>query len=418
MSDLNTFNVVTTGKLEPGFELADVQQKLIAAMKLKPEQAAQFFDRPRVVKKGQTETNAGKICAQLARMGVSAEVKDTAPQMAPPPPPDKLVFEDSVPASAEPELAIVEDAPRAAPTGGDFACPKCGHVQVKKEQCESCGVWFHKLEPPVNSPAPAIGRPDSPAALSAAAPAAPAAAQSDAAAPVESQLRQAPPDDSSLSPAAIGAAAAAALVGAWVWKFVAVTFQFEFGLIAWGIGGAVGAAAAGMGSRGMKAGVVCAVLALGSIVVGKYWSFSSAIDLVTERTLADMGENADELFAYYEEQLQDAQDFAVTSGSDEDTREFMIRRGYTGAGDPEDVSDAELADFRTYYEPQLRQIAETDPNFDEWQRLSVDTLLGAMTGSTGEVSILALMREDLGPLDFLFAFLGIGTAFRLGSKMG
>ncbi|MEO0346334.1 MAG: hypothetical protein AAF229_08765 [Pseudomonadota bacterium] len=410
MSDPNTFNVVTTGKLEPGFELADVQPKLIAAMKLKPEQAAHFFDRPRVVKKGQTKASAEKICAQLARMGVSAEVKDTAPQMAPPPPPDKLIFEDSVPASAEPELAIVDDAPTPTSGGGDFACPKCGHVQVKKEQCESCGVWFHKLEPPVDSPAPAIGRPDSPAALSAAAPAGAAASQAKPASPMESRLREAPPDDSSLSPAALGAALAAAFVGAWVWKFVAVTFQFEFGLIAWGIGGAVGAAAAGMGSRGMKAGVVCAILALGSIVVGKYWSYSAVLGQIQELVMSAMGDEEGEMRAVYEEELEDGRILIAGSGSDDFTRRFMIDRYYSDASRPSDISDSELADFREYQVPRLREIAESDPSFEEWQRLSV--------GAMDEIPIMQLMREDLSAFDFIFAFLGIGTAFRLGSKMG
>ncbi|MEM6810347.1 MAG: hypothetical protein AAF574_14005 [Pseudomonadota bacterium] len=410
MTDSATFNVVTTGKLEPGFELADVQQKLIAAMKLKPEQAAKFFERPRVVKKAQTEANAGKICAQLARMGVSAEVQDTAPAMAPPPPPDKLVFEDSVPPSAEPELAIVDDAPRAASSGDDFACPKCGHVQVKNEQCESCGVWFHKLEPQADTPAPAVGRADSPAALSAAAPAGAIGSKGGAAAPVESQLREAPPDDSALSPAAIGAAFAAALVGAWVWKFVAVTFQFEFGLIAWGIGGAVGAAAAGLGSKGMKAGVVCAVLALGAIALGKYWSYSAAISELQGHMLTAMAEEADSMRGMYEEEMEDGRILISGSGSDDFTRRFMIDRYYTGAERPDDISDAELARFRAAEEPRLRQIAEIDASFEEWQQ--------AMAGSLNDIPILQLMREDLGAFDFIFAFLGIGTAFRLGSKMG
>ncbi|MEO0616047.1 MAG: hypothetical protein AAFY69_07910 [Pseudomonadota bacterium] len=409
MTDSTTFNVVTTGRLEAGFELADVQQKLISAMKLTPEQAAQFFTKPRVVKKNQTQAGAEKMCAQLARLGVSAEVQNTAPTMAPPLT-DKVSFQDSPPANATPELAILDDAPRAAASGGDFACPKCGHVQVKKDQCESCGVWFHKLEPQADSPAPAIGAPGGAPGVGAAAPAAAMASQGDAAAPMESQLREAPPDDTALPPAAIAAAAVAALVGAWVWKFVAVTFQFEFGLIAWGIGGAVGAAAAALGSKGMKAGVACAVLALGSIVVGKYWSYSAALEQIQEMVLTAIADEGEEMRGVYEEELEDGRILIDGSGSDDFTRQFMIDRYYTDAGSPSDISDAELDEFRTYTAPRLREIAESDASFEEWQRLSV--------GAMDEIPILQLMREDLGPLDFLFAFLGIGTAFRLGSKMG
>ena len=108
--------------------------------------------------------------------------------------------------------------------------------------------------------------------------------------------------------------------------------------------------------------------------------------------------------------MEDGRILISGSGSDDFTRRFMVDRLYTGAERPDDVSDAELAQFRAADGPRLRQIAETDASFEEWQQL--------LTGSLNEIPILQLMREDLGPLDFLFAFLGIGTAFRLGSKMG
>ena len=76
--------------------------------------------------------------------------------------------------------------------------------------------------------------------------------------------------------------------------------------------------------------------------------------------------------------------------------------------DPASISQAELAEFREYVEPELRSMALNSPDFEEWQTRGLEDL--------GELSPWALMREDFGLLDILFAFLGIGTAFRLGSQ--
>ena len=86
----------------------------------------------------------------------------------------------------------------------------------------------------------------------------------------------------------------------------------------------------------------------------------------------------------------------------------MVERGYTFATDAASVSDAELADFREYVEPELLAMAENPPSFEEWQAGSMQSL--------EDLSPWAMMMEDFGILDILFIFLGIGTAFRLASQ--
>ena len=114
------------------------------------------------------------------------------------------------------------------------------------------------------------------------------------------------------------------------------------------------------------------------------------------------------MHAYFEEEMEDARLIVSGSGSDIFIRRFMVDRGYTYATDPTRVSKAELADFREYVEPELRDMAQNPPDFEEWQASSVESL--------DEFSPWAMMREDFGILDILFAFLGIGTAFRLASQ--
>ena len=390
MAISDDYRVVTTGRILDGFDPEDVRKHLVSVLRLQPAQAERFFERSRVLKKGVSWAGADKLCSQLAQLGVGAEIRSSAPPVASQPAEPNLALQQ------EPALELVQDDAEAgaSPKQGTVECPNCQHVQAKSEQCESCGIWFHKFESPA-----AIAQPASaPSAIPA------AAMQADNSAVVSSDVAT---EEGALPAAAIAAAAVAAVVGALVWKFVAVTFEYELGLIAWGIGGAVGFAAASAGSRGVQAGVVCAVLAFGAIVVGKYWAYSAFVDEFQQAFSGAM-QYDEEMYVYYEEEMESARLFVSGSGTDIFTRRFMVEQGYTYATNPAAVTDAELADFREYVEPALREMAQNPPDFDTWQADGVASL--------EEISPWALMREDFGILDIIFALLGIGTAFRLASS--
>lgn len=382
------YRVVTTGQILEGFDPDEVRKHLVSVLRLEPAQAERFFEKPRVLKKDATWASADKICSQLATFGVSAEIQRAAATVASQPAEAKRALQD------EPALELVQDEPDASSQKGTLECPNCQHVQAKSEQCESCGVWFQKLEPSA-----ALTQPiNVPKAMPA------AALQANDGTVVSSNVAA---EEGSLSPAAIAAAAVAALIGALVWKFVAVTFEYEYAFIAWAIGGAVGFAAAMTGSRGMQAGVVCAVLAFGSIALGKYWAYSAFVDQFQDAISGAM-ELDEEMYDYFDEQMEDARLFVEGSGSDNFVRRFMVERDYTYETNAADISEAELADFREYVEPELRDMAQNAPDYEEWQADSVEML--------DELSIWAMMREDFGLFDILFIFLGVGTAFRLGSQ--
>jgi hypothetical protein len=388
MTTSDAYRVVTTGQIVEGFDLDDVRKRLVSVLRLEPAQAECFFEKPRVLKKDVTWASADKLCSQLAKLGVAAQIQDSAPMVASPPAESKPALQE------EPSLALVQDEADASAEQGTLECPNCQLVQAKSEQCESCGIWFHKFE--------STATPAQPVSAPKAIPA--AAMQAHDSTVVSSDVAS---ESGALSPVAIGAAVGAALIGALVWKFVAVTFEYEFGFIAWAIGGAVGFAAASAGSRGMLAGAVCAVLAFGSIGLGKYWAYSAFVDQFQEAISGAM-EYDEDMYDYYEEEMEDARAFVRGSGSDIFIQRFMAERGYAYATDPGQVSKAELAEFREYVEPRLRDMAQNPPDFEAWQASSVESL--------DEISPWAMMREDFGLLDIVFLFLGIGTAFRLASQ--
>ena len=56
----------------------------------------------------------------------------------------------------------------------------------------------------------------------------------------------------------------------------------------------------------------------------------------------------------------------------------------------------------------LEEMATQSPNYQEWQASNLEAI--------AEISPWAMLMESFGLLDLVFAFLGIGTAFRLGSQ--
>ncbi len=399
MANSDSYRVVTTGQILEGFDPVDVRNHLVSVLRLKPELAARFFEQPRVIKKDVTRAAADKLCAQLAKLGVAAGVQDPAPPAATAPVEPAPGLQEAS-GGAPPSLEIVDYESSSTPKKDTMECPNCQHVQARSEQCEACGVWFHKFEPSAVALEPVTASNAVPGVIPVE-----QAADSD----VVTETHSGASEEGSFSPAAIAAAAAVALFGAWVWKFVAVTFEYEFGLIAWAIGGAVGFTAAASGSRGMQAGIVCGVLALGSIVVGKYWAYSAFVDQFQDAVSGVMTSD-DEMNDYYEQEVSDARAFVDGSGSDDFVRSFMVERGYTDATDPARVSADDIEYFRDYVEPALREMAEQPQDFEQWQANSIEAI--------GEISPWAMMRESFGLFDILFAFLGIGTAFRLGSQQG
>jgi hypothetical protein len=193
--------------------------------------------------------------------------------------------------------AAVVNPAEASINASEFTCPKCGLRQQVAAQCSGCGVYRHKVEKPSS---------------------------------VEKLVSKASPEQrDDVEPAdpkmiAVAAAFGVALLSAYLWKLVAVITEYELGIVAWGIGGAIGISAIALGSVGIRTGVLCGALALCAIIGGKY--------LIADVYVAEASQDASQYFQ-------------------------------------------QLTDFST------------------WD----------------------LVRESISPRDFLFLFLGVATAFRMGA---
>jgi len=212
-----------------------------------------------------------------------------------------------------------------------------------------------------------------------------------------------------MSAKSILAAGVAALLGALVWGGIAAATGYEVGYVAWGIGFVVGASAKGFGGIGKTAGVVAAVLALGSIFMGKmlavHFSAPAEIRKMFDATLTR---------EVYGEQARDADDYAGVT-SDEDCAKFMVDHEYTEAESVAEVTKEEIADFRNGEGQQLTRFREEKPKYEPWRKETSDRGVDEIMK---QLPLAELVVQDLGLFDIIFALLGIGTAYKLASSTG
>jgi hypothetical protein len=260
-------------------------------------------------------------------------------------------------------------------------CNSCGNVLQasdesagKRERCPECG---ESLLVPLPDGAPV------PPTTSAAA--------------VPHEAPNHPVEDTSenaFSPKALGAGVAMAVVASAIWAFVYYQFSYEHGLVAWGVGGAVGLAMVVAGGRGLPMAVAAAVLSLASIFGGKL----AGMHLAVGRELQVF---VDEQFtqAAYDERRVDARDYAALGpdASDEDLAVYLEEHNFL----PE-----VLPEFHGTHGPGLLAFDADPPGFEGWQEDSAARVLEG-------VSILDGVVDELAMIDILFAFLGLATAFKL-----
>ncbi|MCP8899430.1 hypothetical protein [Gilvimarinus xylanilyticus] len=197
------------------------------------------------------------------------------------------------------------------------------------------------------------------------------------------------------------AAGTAALLGALLWKFVAITFELELGLLAWAIGGMIGAAAVYFGAEGDNAGYLCGALALVAILGGKYWVASS----FTETYLAEMNnhitqEEFDDFISVARDQIAPLQ---AALASDRALREHIIDNNYVVGVSPSEIPEATVAEFRTQLQEDLNEAREVG---------SANTI-EEFSEQYGHIATSEIFKASFGWLDFLFLGLGVYTAFNM-----
>jgi hypothetical protein len=236
---------------------------------------------------------------------------------------------------------------------------------------------------------------------------------------------------------------AASMVG---WYFLTRWMGYEFGIVAWGIGGLVGVCARYCVPNGsFRMAGIAAACAATAIMGGAFLTLRHEAFQFIEQLLP----------AAYEE-ARDYAESALKLGSDEETREFLAEHrlgfidtasaganpieaaqerhlswmGWTlhGIGkddrdrkprlaslakgvDPESITSADIAAFREKEVPALTAFLGGLPSQNEFEASLRRKIFS-------QISPKDMIIESVGPYTVLWLFLGIGTAFKLAHNKG
>lgn len=195
-----------------------------------------------------------------------------------------------------------------------------------------------------------------------------------------------------------------AIVGALIWAAVSYFTGYEVGWVAWGIGALVGGFAKALGSSDKATAAACAALALGSIFVGKVM----AVEYSVGQMVSSLGEV---LYTpeYYEEYKVQVDEFHQLKSVDE-YPDFILKHDLRSADAQGDITAEELDHFKSKTVPEFKQFKEEQPAFEKWRE---DQLAGLSLAASQGPSTVDAVVDELGPIDIIFALLGVVTAYKL-----
>lgn len=194
-------------------------------------------------------------------------------------------------------------------------------------------------------------------------------------------------------------------VGAGIWAAIAYFANYELGIIAWVVGGLVGfGVGAGAGqSASMLTGVLAAVLALGSVAGGKYWAVHAAVGKATKQVVSILQITEDRAKMYMANSLISEY-------------EGQGKTLVWAAGKSKDSTDKKPEDYpKDLWEDVSKRWAAMSPADQENYRRSVEDLFKASMDQFAASYEQKKFFDSFTLFDALWAFLAVGTAFRLGA---
>lgn len=227
------------------------------------------------------------------------------------------------------------------------------------------------------------------------------------------------PDDGGnrFPPFAIVTCALAGFAGAAAWAYIALWTEREFSALAIGVGFLVGIAAAVCGSRGIAAGLFCALVAAASIAGGKVWSVHLFVDKAMNVRM-----EGGELFsrAAYDEEVGEAKKYAALT-TDEERAAYFIESGMV---DEEEELDAAgklkpeaLADYKENLGATYERVASGELDYDTW-RAEREKMLQNIIGSIHKsIDPWTALKESLEFIDIAFFAFGCMVAFAMGANL-
>jgi hypothetical protein len=200
---------------------------------------------------------------------------------------------------------------------------------------------------------------------------------------------------------------AGAIVGGFLgmagWYFLIKATGFEIGYAAWGVGVLAGIGARILGHSGSNVlGVSAGVCALVAIVGGQFLAAKSTVNEIFEQAAKGA----------YESQLAYAKDAvqAIPTGSDAEIQAFLAKAAAKegGAADPNQITDAQIQEFRQKQLPRLREFASGKrgvKDLDKEMQKVKESLVGDFL----------ILKESLSLFTLLWLFLGVGSAYKIAS---
>lgn len=193
-------------------------------------------------------------------------------------------------------------------------------------------------------------------------------------------------------------AAVGGFVGMIIWAGLIVLTDREIGWIAWGVGGLTGFAARSIG-RGTspQIGFAAAVAALIAIIGGQFLATRHAVNTFVDKAVK---EGYDGHIAYAKE--------AVNAKTDPEIKAFLVKNQEVD-GETSAITDADVDEFKREQLPNLRKAAGGELSRSEFERTNREAFNSIFSTSRILMSSLSLWT-------LLWIFLGVGSAYRLGSN--
>ena len=417
-----SYKVIYTGEVHSDFNLIKVEEGFANLFKISPEKAATFLTPNKVIKKDLTQSRANTYKRQLEKVGMLIKIECEQPEfsfsaMA-------LDVEQSAQennnlntnysnedsfATSFNGLSVVGMEGQFSPSKpieqsanlvqGQIECPKCLMVQDKAEQCISCGVYVQKILNQI----------------------AKTKAAEDTQIPHQQFIKQEDLDasdafeekeGSTSFPYIVGASIA--LIGAIIWNYIALTVNYEIGWVAIIIGLSIGVAVSFFNKNAKDLSVICAALALCSILGGKYLIAESEKDFAViemNKAFSYIPESA--LKSVYYQMVNESDKFLELIYDEVQFKEILMSGARSEGYNPDTVPvDAIYEYLNENFTPYFESLLLNPPGYDQWVNelpLFIEELIQSFP-------TFAIIKLTFDWVDWLFLFLGVSAAFQISRK--
>jgi hypothetical protein len=219
-----------------------------------------------------------------------------------------------------------------------------------------------------------------------------------------------------LTQQAVLAGLVAGFVGAAVWAILILIMEFEFSILAIAVGYGIGYAASYHGGRGLRMGLVCAVIAFFSLTGGRFLGVRLGLESFV-RQYAESAADPLGLLQDYGRDMAAAQEYAAVESGEVDVRSFMLAYEFTKHSNAGDITEADVAQFHAEDGVRLMEVAATMPTSAEhlrkWGRQKIDQYIAEVSTPSARIMLFFSL---FGLIDLSMFVFGIGAAFYVGCK--